>query len=68
MRKMTQKVTKQQDENRSLLKEVERMDAKFQKSQETMPIVVQPRILDFNNAGSSENRQKNTIPTTVASP
>ena len=68
MRKITQQVTQQQEDNRALLIEVERIKAEFHKSQETTPTVVQTRILDFNNAGSSENRQNNTIPTAVVSP
>ncbi|XP_023735311.1 uncharacterized protein LOC111883158 [Lactuca sativa] len=68
MRKMTQQMTQQQKDNKTLLREVERMNAKFQKSQETMPTVVQPRILNFDNAGSSGNQQGNTTSATVASP
>ena len=43
------------------------MKVEFQKSQETTATVVQARILNFDNAGSLKNHQKNTTPTTVAS-
>ena len=68
MRKMTQQMTQQQYENITLLIEVERMKPEFHKSQETMPIVVQPRILNFDNVGASGNHHGNTIPATTTSP
>ena len=68
MRKMTQEMNQHQDDNRTLLREVEKMKVEFQRSQETMPTVVQLRILNFDNAGSSGNHQGNIAPPTAASP
>ncbi|XP_023764672.1 uncharacterized protein LOC111913178 [Lactuca sativa] len=65
---MTQQMTQKQDDNRTLLREVERMKVEFQRSQETMPTVVQPRILNFDNPGSSGNQQWNAAPAIAASP
>ena len=60
-------MTQQQDENRTLLREVKRMKEEFQRSQETMPTVVHPRILNFDNVGPSGNHQENTAPATTVS-
>ena len=58
MKRLERKVAQQQDDNRKLLKEVERMRMEIHKPQEATTSILQLRILSFDSAGSSKNHRE----------
>ena len=58
MKRMERKVTQQQEGNMTVLKEMERIRAEIHKPQEASPLILQPKILNFDNIGSSGNCQE----------
>ena len=58
MVKMVKKKLNQQHENnKTFLKEMERIRAEIDKLRETTPSILQPRILNFNSVGSLGNHR-----------
>ena len=52
----------------TVLKEMERMRAEIHKPQEATPSILQPKILNFDNTGSSGNRREIGSSTLASAP
>ena len=58
MKRLEQQVTQHQEDNKFLLKEMERIRAEIHKPQEAAPSILQTKIQNFDNTGSLGNRRE----------
>lgn len=58
MKRLEHQVTQHKEDNRKVLKEIEKRRTEIHKPQEAAPSILQPRIMNIENTGSTETTRR----------